>query len=106
MKAEKSTGAAVLLAIFFGALGLLYANFLAGCVMIVLHVAGWIWAVSGIAEFLFSGLIQAALWIADVILAVVFVGRHNREVAAMKERAAEVRHQEQLAAIQRGGAQT
>jgi len=34
-----------------------------------------------------------------MILAVVFVGRHNREVAAIKERAAEVRHQEQLAAL-------
>jgi len=109
-------GAAVALAIFLGGFGLFYASVIAGLVMTSLHIAGWIWAFSfetgatGTAEKVGEGIglfiggflfIQIPLWILDIVLAVLFVGRHNRKVAEIKELATEARHQEQVAAMQK-----
>jgi hypothetical protein len=68
---QKSVGVALLLAFFFGPLGLLYASVIGGIVMLCLGL------VIGIVTFGF-GLIF--VWIASVIWAVVAVNMYNKKV--------------------------
>lgn len=74
---SKSTGVAVILALLFGGLGLLYATVKGGIIMSIVTVVAWITIVVGI------GLILVPIChLVSVIWAVTAVNAHNQSLIA------------------------
>ena len=71
---QKSIGVALLLAFFFGPLGLLYASIIGGIIMI---------ALSTIVGFLTLGIGLIFTWIVCLVWAAVAVTMHNKKTAAL-----------------------
>ncbi len=109
MRTKKSMGLAFVLAFLFGPLGAWYANWIAG---LVLTGGLWVWASysiqalptgTGMAEAVgtFIG-VWMIVWVPSLIVSLLVAARNNRLVSEQERLEAETRHQEMLAAIERG----
>ena len=115
---EKSQAANVILTLFFGPLGLFYADAGAAIGLILLIIMGFIavfvYAASNSLEaiealVLLGGYLFLAItivWILAIILGCVAVSRHNEKVTFLRERREHDRHIEHLEAVEKAGTQT
>ena len=104
---EKSQAANVLLTLFFGPLGLLYASVKEAIFFILFFIVLAIYSIATTENVIDFGLklftYGSILYLASIVRGVVLVNQHNREVAKYREAVANNRHVEQLEAIEQAG---
>ena len=111
---EKSQAANVLLTLFLGPLGLLYASPRAALGLILLSIIALFALPIILAEnsgdesvavlggvFVYMLVVMPIMWVLSLIVGCVKVSKHNQEVIARRENLEQERHQEQLEAIRR-----
>ena len=78
---KKSMGIAVVLALLFGPLGLLYANIAVGFIMLfgALFTACTLWATEPGWEITDAEMLGLFFWFVSVVLSIFVVRHHNRQ---------------------------